>query len=73
MDDQVLRLKEAARVAGVALGTITRGVKDGSLPVYERPSDRRSRFVMRSDLDQFLGLRRVAVKASADQEEAIAA
>ena len=53
-EEGYLTLGEAAEYTGVSRVTIWRMVKDGRLPAYQNPRDRRVKLVKREELDAAL-------------------
>ncbi len=54
MDREYLTLGQAAEYSGVSRVTIWRMVKEGRLPAYQNPRDRRAKLVKREELDEAL-------------------
>lgn len=49
--EQALTLSQAAEFLGVSRFKVSRLVRDGMLPVFMSPLDRRQRFVRRADVE----------------------
>lgn len=71
MQDEYLTLGDAAAHACVSRVTIWRMVKEGRLPAYLNPRDRRVKLVKRVELDE--ALRIVPLPVPADEGKAAAA
>ena len=51
MIDDLVSLKDAANILGVSKFKLSRLIRDGLLPTYGSPLDRREKLVRRQDLD----------------------
>ena len=71
MDREFLTLGQAAKYSGVSRVTIWRMVKEGRLPAYQDPRDRRVKLVKREELDE--ALRPVPLKVEPKEQGKAAA
>ncbi len=71
MDREYLTLGQAAEYSGVSRVTIWRMVKEGRLPAYQDPRDRRVKLVKREELDE--ALRPVPLKVEVEGQGKAAA
>ena len=71
MDREYLTLGQAAEYSGVSRVTIWRMVKEGRLPAYQDPRDRRVKLVKREELDE--ALRPVPLKVEPKEQGKAAA
>ena len=71
MDREYLTLGQAAKYSGVSRVTIWRMVKEGRLPAYQDPRDRRVKLVKREELDE--ALRPVPLKVEVEGQGKAAA
>ena len=69
--DDYLTLMQAAEYSRVSRVKLWRMVKDGRLPAYENPRDRRSKLVKRAELDA--ALRPVPLRPASDGQGKAAA
>ncbi len=61
-DNEYLTLGEAADYSRVSRVTIWRMVKEGRLPAYQNPRDRRVKLVKRAELDEALRIIPLPIK-----------
>ena len=54
MQDQFITLQEAEQLLEVSRYTIWRLIRDGELPAYQAPADRRRKLVRRQDVEALM-------------------